>query len=240
MSSVAMALLAALAAAHGASADDLLRAADAPRRVIEEGVVHLQVTLEVQEDVTTSDLDVLVQGGERALCIFRDGPLKERRILIAGEKTWLIVPESRRAIPITASQRLLGGASIADIARLWFADTFTAVLRPETETIDGTECRVLDLEARARTAPYGGGTLWIGADDLPRKAIFRLVSGKPAKEVLFTDYGMRDGRPILERMEIRHLLPSEKGSLTTIRYLGYEERRLGPEVFDPSGARQVP
>lgn len=234
--------LIAVAASQGASIENLLRAADAPRRVIEEGVVRIQATLEEPAGTTTvSDLDVFVQGSENALCIFRGGPLMGRRILIAGARTWLMVPGSRRAIPISAGQRLLGGASIADVARLWFADTYTASLRPETETIDQTECKVLDLEARTRKAAYASGTLWIGAgDDLPRKAVFNLASGAPAKEVLFTDYGRRDGKAILERMQIRHMLPVERGQLTTLHYVGYEDRKLDPATFDPAGARLVP
>jgi len=234
--------LIAMAASQGASIEYLLRAADAPRRVIEEGVVRIQATLEEPQGPTTvSDLDVLVQGDEHALCIFRGGPLQGRRILIAGAKTWLILPGTRRAIPISAGQRLLGGASIADVARLWFADTYTASLRPEMEAIDRTECRVLDLKARARTSAFASGTLWIGSDDdLPRKAVFNLASGVPAKEVLFTDYGLRAGKAILERMQIRHLLPTERGQLTTLQYVGYEDRKLDPATFDRAGARLVP
>lgn len=220
----------------------LLQAADAPRRVLAEGVIRMSVTIEETEgDTTASHLDVFVQGGDRALCVFRDGPLAQRRILLAEGKTWLIVPDTKRAIPITAAQRLLGGASIADVASLWFTDTYTAILREKTETIDGVVTRVLDLEALTRKATYPAGTLWIGAEDeLPRKAAFRLASGKPAKEVRFTEFGTWHGRAILEEMQVRHLLPSERGKLTTVRYLSYEERKLDPATFDPEGARLVP
>lgn len=240
---LAAGLLGILAASQvGAAVEDLLRMADAPRRVIEEGVVRIRATLEEPGGPTTvSDLDVFVQGDEHALCIFRGGPLQGRRILMAGGKTWLILPGTRRAIPISAGQRLLGGGSIADVARLWFADTYTGELRLEVESIDATECRVLDLEARTRTSPYASGTLWIGTeDDLPRKAVFHLASGVPAKEVRFTDYGRWEGVVILERMQIRHLLASERGQLTTLQYLGYEARKLDPATFDPTGARLVP
>ncbi len=47
---------------------------------------------------------------------------------------WLIVPGAQNAVPITPNQRLLGGASFGDVARLRFAEDFTAEVRPETET----------------------------------------------------------------------------------------------------------
>ena len=237
-----VALLALLVAVQDAAVDDLLRAADAPRRVIEEGVVRMRARLrEPAGPETVSDLDVFVQGAGRSLCIFRDGPLEGRRILIDGDRTWLILPGTRRAIPISSGQRLLGGASIADVASLWFADAYTARLRPGLETVEATECKVLDLEARTRQTPYTTGTLWIGAaDGLPRKAVFNLLSGKPAKELVFTAYGRRGGRTVLEAMQVKHLLATERGLLTTLEYVGYEERKLDTDTFDPEGARRVP
>src|SRR6185369_2643635 len=105
------------------------------------------------------------------LAVFRSGPLAGRRILDAGGRTWLIVPGAKRPIPVSASQRLMGGASIGDLARLRFADDFTAAARPEQEPIESVPCRVLDLVARRAGAPYGGGALWVGAaDSLPRLA----------------------------------------------------------------------
>lgn len=133
------------------------------------------------------------------------------------------------------------GASIADVARLWFATAFEGALRPATELLDGVACRVLDLEARSTKSPYAGAILWLGAaDGLPRKATLNLASGRPAKEVRFTAYGRRGGAVVLERMEIAHLLPSERGLRTTLEFLSHESRTLDPGMFEPAGARALP
>lgn len=231
------------AAAEGApTPDDLLKAADRALHPIEEGAIRIRSTVaKPGEEAVVSDLEVLVRGEDHALCIFRSGPLAGRRILVAGDRVWLLVPGTTRPVPVSASQRLLGGASIGDVARLHFAAEFTAVPRAAGETVDGSPCRVLDLTARAPGAPYAGGTLWVDPrDGRPRRAIFRLPSGKDAKEVRYTEYAVEDGRPILARLEIDHRLPSERGMTTTLEFIGHETRTLDPGTFDPGRARDVP
>ena len=225
--------------AAAGSPEDLLRAADATRRPVVEGAIHIRAAVEVPGETTVvSALEVLVQGEDRALCIFREGPLAGRRVLIVGDRVWLLIPGTSRPIPVSPNQRLLGGASIADVARLRLASEFTAEPRPGEEPIGDDLCRVLDLKAKTRKASYGGGTLWVGAEDgLPRRARFTLPSGKEAKDVRFTLYGRAAGRTVLKRMEIQHLLPSERGMRTTLDFVDYEARTLDPGLFDPASAR---
>jgi len=229
-------------AAGALSPDELLRRADATRRVVEEGSIRIRATVEVPgAEPVVSDLEVLVKGEDHALCIFREGPFAGRKILIARDRVWLLIPGTSRPIPVSANQRLLGGASIADVARLRLAAEFSAAERPEEEPLDGTLCRALDLKARTPKASYAGGTLWVGSGDgLPRRARFTLPSGKEAKEVLFSLYGHAGGRTVLKRMEIFHLLPSERGMKTILDFIDHETRTLEPGLFDPSGARERP
>lgn len=224
------------------SAEELLRAADAARHPVEEGSIRIRASVETPgEAPVVSGLEVLVKGEDRALCVFREGPLAGRKILIVADRVWLLIPGTSRPIPVSANQRLLGGASIADVARLRLAAEFDASARPQEEAVDETLCRVLDLKAKIRKASYAGGTLWVGREDgLPRQARFTLPSGKDAKLVRFTRYRRAAGRTVLERMEILHLLESERGMRTTLDFVDYETRTLEPRVFDPAGARDRP
>jgi len=252
---VAVALVAAMvssssmpagtAATHGADAMEaqaLLKAADAPRRLISEGSIRVRATVEEPGTApVVSELEVLVKGEEQSLCLFRGGPFAGRRILANGSKVWLIFPDTARPIAVSPSQRLVGGASIADVARLRFEGSFDASLRPGEETdASGTRLRILDLKARDRSVPYASGTLWIGADDrLPRRALFRLRSGIDAKEVRFASYEKTKRGPALRREEIVHLLPNEKGWRTVLEYLGEEARPIDPALFTPEHARDA-
>jgi outer membrane lipoprotein-sorting protein len=230
--------LGVLAAPAGADPEALLRAADAPRRVIEEGAIRIRATVaEPGAEPVVSEIEVLVRGGDQSLCLFRSGPFAGRRILSAGEKVWLLFPGTARPVPVSASQRLVGGASIADVARLRFAADFEATLRPEREDAEGVPCLVLDLRARHRKVPYASGVLWIGAADrLPRRVLFRLRSGLDAKEVRFERYEHTARGSELRREAIRHLLPNERGLTTTLEYLGAEARSIDPALFTPEHA----
>ena len=228
--------------APAGSAEVLLRAADRPRHVIDEGVIRLRATVEEPEKpAVVSALDVYVQGAARALCVFTGGPLAGRKVLTVEERAWLLVPGASKPIPVSGGQRLLGGASIADVARLQFADEFVATERSGEEEALGAPCRVLDLVAKSAKAPYATGTLWVGAaDGLARRARFALKSGKEAKEVTYTAYGRDQGRPVLKTMEIAHLLRSERGLRTTIEFLAYDGRAVDAALFTPDGARALP
>jgi hypothetical protein len=228
-------------AADPAGVAAMLRAADAALHPIQEGILRVRSTV-TQEgaDPAVSMADVYVQGRDRVLCIFRDGPLAARRILTVGERAWLLVPGSARAIPVSAGQRLLGGASIADVARLRFDLDFDAVPRAADEQVGDTPCAVFDLRARGRTSPYATATLWIGrADGLPRRSLLFLASGKPAKEVLFTHYRRGPAGPVLARLRILHRLPTEQGMETDLELMTIEAEAIDPDVFTPDGARRL-
>jgi hypothetical protein len=232
----------ATTAAAPPEAAALVRAADESLHPVGEGVVRIRATVEAPEaEPAVSDLEVYVQGGDRALCVFTGGTLQGRRILVSGEDTWLLVPGTKRPIPVSAGQRLLGGAAIADVARMRFSAGYDSTLREAEETVDDVPCRVVDLRAGSRRAPYATGVLWIGREDgLARQARFYLASGKLAKEVRFAAYRRMAGRMVLSRMTIAHLLPSEKGMTTTLDFTTYESRTLDPGYFDPVEARERP
>ena len=61
-----------------------------------------------------------------------------------------------------------------------------------------------------------------------------------AKELRFTDYRPAAGRVLLARMEVDHLLPTEKGMRTILEFTDHEARPLPPDLFAPEAARALP
>jgi hypothetical protein len=238
MSSLPAALVLALAfAAAPASPTDVrawLEAADAVRRPAGEAVVEARATGEGAAAETVA-FDVYIKGRDRALIVFKSGKARGRKILSSGEKTWLLVPGSSRAIPVSANQKLAGGASFQDVARISFSEDFTATARPEPETIDGAALSAFDLTAVAAKAPYPKATLWMDAQRRPRRAIFLLASGKAAHEILFTKFVTERGRERLAEMEVRDLLRA--GTRTRLEYLSWKTAQLDDAIFTPEGAR---
>jgi outer membrane lipoprotein-sorting protein len=219
-----------------------LRAVDDARNAFGEAKLAARASqLENGKATGSADFDVYVKGRDRVLIVFRGGKNEGRKALTVGERMWLIVPGAEHPVPITANQRLMGGASFGDIARIRFAEDFTAVLRPERETVDGRVCAVLDLTAVSPKAPYPKVRLWIDAEGerLPRKLLFFLPSGKEAREVRFTKFRKVQGKMAVAEMEIRDLLGPNANVVTRLEYLEIQPAKIDDKIFTPEGARAM-
>jgi hypothetical protein len=233
-------LLSALAAGAGAlDPQELLARADATRAEVGEGIAHIRV-INVRDGKASApqDLDLYLGQGDRALCVFRGGQQHDRKILSVGGRVWLIVPGASRPVPLSANQRLLGGAMLADLTRARLAEMFTATMRPDEESVDGTACAVLDLAAVSAKAAYRSGVLWVATEDrLPRRLRLALADGRPARELSYLAYGSEQGRPRLTRLEVRDLVAHGGRRSTVLEFLGFERARLDPALFEPPAVR---
>ncbi len=211
---------------------------DRARNAFAEAVIRARASQVKDGKVTGSaDFQIYTKREDRGLVVFRGGKNDGRKILNVGEKMWLIVPGASRALPITPNQRLLGGASVGDVARVRFAEDFTGTLREGSEEIGGKPCRVVDLVAKSPRAPYSRVVL--GFDDkarLPCRLLFSLPSGKSAKEVTFTKFRQASGRTVVAEMEVRDLLTGEPGAVTRLEYLEILPARIDDRFFTPEGA----
>jgi outer membrane lipoprotein-sorting protein len=218
-----------------------LQNVDAARNAFDEAVISARaMQIENGIGVGTADFDVYTKGRDRALIVFKGGKNSGRKILTVGDKMWLIVPGATNPIPITPNQRLVGSASVGDVARLRFAQDYTATVRPETETVEGKICRVLDLTAKSSRSPFPHVVLWYDeAERLPRRLLFSLPSGVQAKEVTFTKFGNAFGKTIVKEMEVRDLLARGSKTVTRLEYLDYRPARLDDKIFTPEGAKGI-
>jgi hypothetical protein len=219
-----------------------LQAVDDARNAFGEAKITARATqLDAGKATGSADFDIYVKGRDRALIVFRGGKNDGRKALTVGEKMWLLVPGAQNAIPITANQRLMGGASFGDVARIRFAEDFTPQLRPGTEKVGDRDCLVLDLTAVSPRAPFPKVTLWIDAEGpkLPRKLVFILPSGKPARQVLFTKFKKVHEKTVVAEMEIQELLGPQTPVVTRLEYLEFKPARIDDKIFTPDGARAM-
>jgi hypothetical protein len=212
---------------------------DATRNAFPEAVIRARATQLVDgRQQGSAEFEIYAKGRDKALIVFRDAKNNGRRVLTVGARMWLIVPGTTNPVPITPNQRLLGGASFGDVAKLRFAEDFTPTVREKTETVSGRECRVLDLAAKDPRASYPKVVLWVdAADHLARKVLFFLPSGREAKEAVFTKFSKAAGKTIISEMEIRDLLGRESRALTRLEYLDYRPGKLDDAIFTPEGAK---
>jgi hypothetical protein len=216
-----------------------LAAVDATRNAFDEALITARAT-QVAGGVPqpgAADFDIYVKGRDRGLIVFRGGKNSGRKILTVGDRMWLLVPGASNPLPVTANQRLVGGASMGDVARLRFSEDFTATVRPGSETVEGKASRVLDLQAKSPKAPYPKVTLWYdAAAGLPVKVLFFLPSGKEAKEIVFESFGVAHGRTTVKSMAIHDLLARDAKTFTRLEYLDYKPAKLSDVIFTPDGA----
>lgn len=108
-----------------------------------------------------------------------------RSVLMKGEQMWLLTPGSKRAIPVTPQQRLIGSAAGGDLARLRLARDFQPTVVEEASQ-EGVPCWRVSLEARRPSVPYKRAELWVAKQgEVPRSVSFFFASGKLAQSLRF-------------------------------------------------------
>ena len=219
----------------------LLAAVDATRNAFEEAVISARATQVVGgKQGSSADFDVYVQGRDRGLIVFRGGRNGGRKVLTNGDRMWLLVPGSTHPVPITANQRLLGGASFGDVARLRFSEDYSAKATGEREAVAGRDCLVLELTAKSPKVTFPRVLLSVNEKEkTPCRVRFFLASGKEARAVTFTKFRQLAGKTVVAEMEVRELLgsTSASGVVTRLEYRDYRKARLDPRIFTPEGAR---
>jgi hypothetical protein len=229
-------LLAAAMAADLPDPATLLRSADAPRQALLHSTVRMRATAQLSDGRTqTGEFELYLGNDDQQLVVFHDKKNKGRKFLMNGDKSWLIVPGSKNPIAVTASQRLLGASSFADLARVRLATDYTGTLRPGMEPCGepAQPCRVVDIVAHAKSAPYASGLLWIDGDGLLRKAVYSLASGKAAKEITYK-YRDESGQLVPAGLTLNDLLSADKVGRTTLDYLAHSHTEHPASRFDPA------
>lgn len=128
--------------------------------------------------------------------------VQSRAVLMKGEKMWLLTPGSKRAIPVTPQQRLIGSAAGGDLARTRLGDDF----RPtgvEEISLDGDPCWRVSLVAKRPSVPYARAELWVlKRGELPLSVDFFYASGKLAHIVRFDAPTAAEGKPVIAGLSL--------------------------------------
>jgi hypothetical protein len=150
----------------------------------QEGTVKVVTRIEVYEQgeqTRSSLLDVYVGTDRRSLAIYRSEREAGQKVLMLDDQFWLFMPSSKRAMRITAMQKMLGEASAGDVASLKWTDDYQV----SEQTQEGNELH-LSLRAARKGLSYTRVELWQDASTLhPLHADLYLRSGKLAKQATF-------------------------------------------------------
>lgn len=195
-----------------------------------QGDVRVQSLIEVWEAgelIRSSAFEVYVGTDRRSLALARSGREAGQKVLMLDDQFWLFLPSSQRPIRITPMQKMLGEASIGDIASLRWQEDYRIVNRqPQNEV------QWLTLEAARSGLSYQRIELQVRTDDFaPLKARFYLTSGKLAKTAEF-ELGEEDGELTVTHMTLTDEVVGNE--VTRIHYLGVSPVQIPDRWFSPA------
>ncbi|GAB2897056.1 outer membrane lipoprotein-sorting protein [Microbulbifer echini] len=174
---------------------------------------------------------VYIQPQRKSLVVFKGKGEEGTKMLMLQDNYWMLMPHSRRPIRITPMQKLLGSASVGDVATLAWSEDYQGAFAGQ-EVLQDQLVNCLNLTAKTKGASYQHINLWLNSENnFPVKAELYLKSGKLAKISHFTP-GQREGRQVVAEMLLQDTINT--GIKTRVIYDIVEAHNLPEKYFNPA------
>jgi hypothetical protein len=198
---------------------------------LQGGSAKVQTRIEVFEQgqlVQSSEMDVYVADDRKSLAVYKSDREAGQKVLMLDDKFWLFLPNTKRAMRITAMQKMLGEASAGDVASLNWSEDYEVVSRQT----DG-DVTQLGLTAARKGLSYERVDLRVDTDSQhPKSADFYLKSGKLAKHATFQLAQDDEGHWYVASVALQDRM--QKDQLTVIHYDGVEPMTMEAKWFTPN------
>jgi len=176
---------------------------------------------------------VYVKDYTKTLVGFLSPPKQEGNLLLmVGENLWYYVRDTQRPMRITPIQRLSGGASYGDIARLnWSEDYEPVIIGKRLIEVNNVTYPTIHLELTARSngATYHKIDLFVEENSFyPRRADVYLQSGILMKTLYYTHFDLSHGKPI--NRQIIFIDHMQDDQITTLNFDKVETRQI-PDIY---------
>ena len=215
-------------------ADDFVKAADQYRQSDEAMQIESVVELFKNGQLSKrKSYRVYVRPERKSLVVMLSPSEKGQKILMLGDKFWILMPRSRRPIRITPMQKLLGEASTGDIATLNWHEDFSAEFIQNNELLPDKDAKdILLLTSKRKGTTYYKIKLWLLKNShQPWKAELYVKSGKLAKIAWFK-IGKINGQERVLSMTLEDRI--KKHRKTIIHYQSMKKYTLPKKFFNPS------
>jgi hypothetical protein len=193
------------------------------------GQVKVLTRIEVYENgelTSTSRMNVYVGKQRRSLAVYVSEREAGQKVLMIDDKFWLFLPSSKRAMRITAMQKMMGEASVGDVASLAWSEDYQIIDRTHDQ-----QFLKLDLVAARKGLSYSKVSLWVEPDSFhPVKADFYLKSGKLAKQAAFELAQVND-EWMVQSLSLQDRV--QKDQLTKIVYENVSVLEMKDKWFTP-------
>lgn len=222
--------------AQARDVDTLLKAADRFRMSSDN--LQVDTLISVFNADGTPDKErrytVFAQANRQSLVLMQSAAEKGQKVLMLGDDFWLLMPGSQRPLRITPMQKLLGEASIGDVATMSWAEDYSGTVvgeEPCGKDAAGAApptCLHLSLNASRKGVTYQRIELWLGKTrSEPVKADLYVQSDKLAKQARFVVDKPSAPTTVTEMVLLDQLSDRKE---TRVRYLGRKDR-IVPEAW---------
>jgi len=226
------ALTSASAFVHADELKNLLKAADHFRLGDESMQIETQITTFNRDGSKEKEriYSVYSRPNRQSLVLMQSPSEKGQKVLMLGDDFWMLLPGSQRPMRITPMQKLLGDASIGDIATTAWEQDYEGKIVGE-EQCDSRTCLHLSLNATRKSVAYQHIELWLGKTlHEPLKADLFVQSEKLAKQASFV-MDKAQSPTTVNQMVLLDQLSSHKE--TRIDYISRKPKSTPDQWFNP-------
>jgi hypothetical protein len=214
-----------------AAAQSILERADQirfPRQGFQVDVSIRSTTPDKQTEIRK--YRILTKGNENTVVMITEPAAeKGQMMLMKARDLWIFVPSVSQPVRLSLGQRLTGQVANGDLARSNFTGDYTPkILR--TDTIDGEQFKVLELNAVDRGVTYAKVIYWVHEkNSRPYKAEFYSLSNRLLKTCRYEGYQELVGTMRPTRLVMEDAL--RKGEESVLEYTSMQLRDLPDRVF---------
>lgn len=204
----------------------ILQRADAIRSPKGDFRMRVEVT---DADKSVSQMEVWIKGRDKTL-IKTLSPARDkgRNLLMLGEDMWAFIPNLKRTVRVSLSQRLMGEAANGDIARLGWVGDYV----PKLESSDENSW-LLNLVAARKGLTYERLQLKVEKSSFrPIKASYVTKSGVLLKTADFRAYKKLGGEIRPSEMLIRDGVKAKSKDATLIQIQQMESTEIADALFN--------
>lgn len=120
---------------------------------IERGKIKNEITFLIEAKTVETKLYAMVN-------FLKPRKYDGQKLLVRENNMWFVKPGLRRPVAISSRQRLSGSAANADVASANYLNEYDIVVNEE-DTFNGTDCWVLELEAKSNLVSYPRIKYWV-------------------------------------------------------------------------------
>ena len=207
------------------SAEEIIKKVDDIRNPSESFRMKIEVNSADADSV--SRFDVMIRGNTKTLVKTLE-PARDRgrNLLMLGEEMWAYIPNLKRALRVSLSQKLTGQAANGDISRMRWSGDYSG----EIEKKDAKEWTIL-LTAKKKGLTYEKVRVWVDQSTFrPRKSEFLTGAGKALKTATYTAYKEMAGRVRPTELLIQDAVREQDRS--TLKILSMEVREFPESTFN--------